>query len=409
MTGMTSIQSLAVAQKGHLPPRLPTPLQYFGSTYRVEYRVNKKFCQPHHFASSHRVSERRNRPRRHVATVAPTPPIEKQKFLSAERERILVKQAKQGGTSALRELLNAFAPLINRCAEKYRGLADADDLLVEGQAAFARSVKSFAPEKGNRLASYARTVVRNSMLAVVQEHPAYPQARDEWRARVKASFKEIDREHANQRRLWQRARHRPAGFRTVMLPGRREKCGRPVMSRASGFWRVIDQQGFDEQIARARAWRHLTAITEVELTNRRRLIAAGQVPIKRYAIGARTLPAFGGEPLGPWQKGCIAPGSEPIEIRVDPQPGDPGITADVADESSPEAEAILVHDLKKLGAAMQTLTSRDRGILTARFPSAGEPKTYARIAADLKLSISGVRKIENRILARMRRQIGMEE
>jgi RNA polymerase sigma-32 factor len=78
-------------------------------------------------------------------------------MLSAPEERLLVERAQAGDVLAKHRLLLAFLPIVRRIARKYRGRADAwDDFDAEAYAGLERSLVSFDPERGFRLATYGQ-------------------------------------------------------------------------------------------------------------------------------------------------------------------------------------------------------------------------------------------------------------
>lgn len=85
--------------------------------------------------------------------------------LSAQRERECLEAMKKGDTSAKNELIEHNLRLVAHIIKKYySNSVQQDDLISIGTIGLIKSINTFDPDKGTRLATYAARCIENEIL-----------------------------------------------------------------------------------------------------------------------------------------------------------------------------------------------------------------------------------------------------
>ena len=104
--------------------------------------------------------------RRYIAEVSKYP------LLSKEEEDELARKFRDSGDKdAARILVTSHLRLVVKIAMEYRtAYGNVLDLVQEGNVGLLRSIKTFDPDKGNRLASYASWWIRSYILKYILDN-----------------------------------------------------------------------------------------------------------------------------------------------------------------------------------------------------------------------------------------------
>lgn len=95
----------------------------------------------------------------------------KTKSLDRYEELQLVRQAKEGSSEALEQLIRAHAGLIFRTAKRFRCRSySLEDLVQEGVIGMTVAIRHFEPERGHRLCTYALFWVRQTISRAAEQN-----------------------------------------------------------------------------------------------------------------------------------------------------------------------------------------------------------------------------------------------
>ncbi len=85
----------------------------------------------------------------------------------------LVKRAAAGSETAFSDLLDRYAPLINRSVASFRYCGmESEDLSQEAIIALLQAVRSFRPEAGVSFGLYAKICITNSLITAAKKRAA---------------------------------------------------------------------------------------------------------------------------------------------------------------------------------------------------------------------------------------------
>lgn len=96
--------------------------------------------------------------------------------LSAEEETLMLKKCREGEEDARNKLIEHNLRLVAHIAKKYSTSGkEQDDLISIGTIGLIKSIDSFNPEKGTRLATYAARCIENEVLMVLRAEKRHVQ------------------------------------------------------------------------------------------------------------------------------------------------------------------------------------------------------------------------------------------
>lgn len=88
--------------------------------------------------------------------------------LSHEKETEYVKLAAQGDEQATEVLIKHNLRLVAHIAKKYANYPDSDELISVGSIGLIKAIRSYSPDKGTQLATYAAKCIENEILMVLR-------------------------------------------------------------------------------------------------------------------------------------------------------------------------------------------------------------------------------------------------
>lgn len=88
--------------------------------------------------------------------------------LSHEKEAEYVRLAAQGDEQATEVLIKHNLRLVAHIAKKYANYPDSDELISVGSIGLIKAIRSYSPDKGTQLATYAAKCIENEILMVLR-------------------------------------------------------------------------------------------------------------------------------------------------------------------------------------------------------------------------------------------------
>ena len=90
-------------------------------------------------------------------------------LLSAEKEKTLATQVKNGDLQAEKEMIESNLKLVVSIAKQFYWTGHFDDLIQEGNIGLMKAVKKFDPKRGNRFSTYATWQIRARILGYISK------------------------------------------------------------------------------------------------------------------------------------------------------------------------------------------------------------------------------------------------